>query len=694
MTQLEYNLKTILKYGIYAALFTPLVYFSGTFFPFIFGKTLFFRTLIEILFALYLVLIITFPSYRPKRSLVLSAVLIYAGISILATLFSVDPIRSFWSNTERMMGLWTLLHAIGLFIIVGSIFKTNKEWRSFFGVSVWVSMIVGGLGIYQYFSDGFLHAEGGGKVYSTLGNFIYFGGYGLFHAIIATIFLLKEKNKKSFAGAFWLLGIAVGLTSIYFSGTRGVFVAFCGAIVLIIILHAFFYPSTKVRLVFASVLILAVLGGVGLWLNKESSFVKKNYLLSSLLDISFEATTGQTRLINWGVAYESWKQKPILGWGPDTYYIAFNKNYNPKMFEFGSYETWQDHAHNVILDTLNESGILGLISYLSIFLLTFYLILKSVRRKILDFSSGVLLFSLLSAYFVQNLFVFDTLTWLMLFYVVLGFVHFSATRKESDADEHQVSDFVKNLDPIYKQALVGILIFCTFFLVYFTGVAQLRGSMLTIKALKSFNQNFLGSVELLKKATSFNSPYLQEARDESAKLLMMALKSNINLSPEQMKNFLLWAKEGLEKNVEEHPLSVYHWNYLGQWYFIMAQVLKDEFYFEKSKNALDRALELSPKRQQIYFTISRYYLIREEYDNAIEILQQAVDLAPKVGESRWNLGIGYMHAGDVEKAYNEFQLVYQEHKGMSLTNEAEIMMALQACEAMKDTKVAEWLTHK
>lgn len=692
MSNWEYYIKTIIKYGIFAVLFTPLIYTNFTFFPFIVGKTLFFRTLIEIFFVLYLILAIAYPNYRPKRSLLFSAVMVFAGISILATLFSVDPAKSFWSNQERMMGLWTLLHAMMLFIVAGSVFKTKKEWRTVFGISVWVSLLVGSLGIYQYFSDGFLHATGGGRVYSTLGNFIYFGGYGLFHAIISGFFFLEEKIKKSIAGAFWIVGMTTGLISVYLSGTRGALVAFCAAVVFGIILHALFYPSKKVRFVFVSILLVCVLSGLGLWFNKDSSFVKKNYLISSMLNISFKASTGETRLINWGVGFEAWKERPLLGWGPDTYFIAFNKHYNPKMYEFGEYETWQDHAHNIIIDTLNEVGIIGLIAYLFVFILAFYLIRKGVKNKKFKFSSGVLLFLALSAYFIQNIFVFDTLTLLMFFYLILAFVHSFDVYAPAKEDDHCLSDFVKKLDPIFKNAVIGILLLSLVFLIYCTNITQLRASAMSLGALKNLGQNFNSSIETLRSASLFNSPYLQETRDEIARTMTLVLRSNTQIPKQQMKSLLVWSAEELEKNVSEHPLDFYHWNYLGQWYFTLAQVLEDNSYYIKSKEAIDKAIELAPKRQHAYFTLGRYYLIVGDYTKAAETFKFARDLALNVRESRWNLGIAYVYINDLENAYDEF--IEARKLGASPTNKAEILMALAAYVDAKDADGIEWLFSK
>src|SRR3990167_7276972 len=61
------NIKTILKYLIYASALMPLVIFSQHLSPFHFGKIVIFRSLVEVMFALYLVLVFKDRSYWPRR---------------------------------------------------------------------------------------------------------------------------------------------------------------------------------------------------------------------------------------------------------------------------------------------------------------------------------------------------------------------------------------------------------------------------------------------------------------------------------------------------------------------------------------------------------------------------------------------------------------------------------------------------
>jgi len=90
-----------------------------------------------------------------------------------------------------------------------------------------------------------------------------------------------------------------------------------------------------------------------------------------------------------------------------------------------------------------------------------------------------------------------------------------------------------------------------------------------------------------------------------------------------------------KKSVQEHPLNARHWLYLGQLYGLGVGYEKE--YIQKADEALNKALELSPKRQQVYFELARVQLFLQEYEKAVELLKQAVILDPEVNISRKNL---------------------------------------------------------
>jgi len=714
--RLEKTLLTILRVGVFLIFLTPLIYTGSTIFPFIFGKTLYFRAVAELLFALYLILILIFPKYRPRSSLLFSAILIYTFILILATIFSVDVTRSFWSNHERMMGVFTFFHALALFIVAAGVFRDKEDWKKVFIFSTGISFVMSFLGIYQYFQRGtFLHSAGGGQVYSTLGNYIYFGGYCLWHIFVAFAFLLRSKVRLG-ERFFWIFSVLINAVGLILAGSRGPFLGAFIGILLAVFCYTIFARAKKIRLAMAVILIIIISAGGLIWFNKNSDFVKNNRYLARFTDISLVTATGSTRLLNWGVAWEAFKNRPILGWGPDNYYIAFNQHFNPKFYEFGLYETWQDHAHNVIFDTLNESGILGLLSYLFIFFAFYFTLFKAlVNKENKDISLIIFPGAAATAYFIQNLFVFDTLTILMLFYTILSFTHSSygsseggelkaaqeedkypresASKKinpRESASVNEVSGFWQKLDPAYKYTFVaGTILFAMAF-VYYVDIGPFKASQLTIRALQTYYSDFNKGYNLFKEALAIHSPYLKETRDEFSKMILALGNAKTGLPQEQLKNYFDEATIELEKTKNEHPKDVYIHMYLSQWYFSMA-ALFDPAYMQNAEEESSLAINLSPNRPQVYYTAARMYMVKGDFESAEKMLLKVQTINPNIGDTYWYLGVLYSMMEKKDLSYeNVLKALNAKTKSISVNSYDLKVTAPIVAERATSTKILDW----
>jgi hypothetical protein len=118
-------LRSALFAGLCAIFFVPFIiadgsWFPNMFFPFITGKNFAFRILVEVLLGMYILLALREPKYRPKSSYILYALGAFVLWIGLATAMSVDPIKSFWSNFERMEGYATMLHLFVYFLLVSA----------------------------------------------------------------------------------------------------------------------------------------------------------------------------------------------------------------------------------------------------------------------------------------------------------------------------------------------------------------------------------------------------------------------------------------------------------------------------------------------------------------------------------------------------------------------------------------------
>ena len=102
-------LKTV-EIGVVLALFTPLILgpfgLSFSAYP----KAVFFRTIVEITFIFYLLLIFLNPRYLPRISLLVLVVSAFVGILILSSLLGLNSHRSFFGDPERAEGVILHLH--------------------------------------------------------------------------------------------------------------------------------------------------------------------------------------------------------------------------------------------------------------------------------------------------------------------------------------------------------------------------------------------------------------------------------------------------------------------------------------------------------------------------------------------------------------------------------------------------------
>ncbi len=119
--------------------------------------------------------------------------------------------------------------------------------------------------------------------------------------------------------------------------------------------------------------------------------------------------------------------------GPENFTPVFDKYFNPNFYVPGqNTETWYDRAHSVFFDYLVETGILGLLSYLAIFVMFYWEFFRSRKRAAADDKggsvSGTLLngfvFAMPVAYLVQGVAIFDVLPMYVSLFAFLAFANY------------------------------------------------------------------------------------------------------------------------------------------------------------------------------------------------------------------------------------------------------------------------------
>lgn len=440
------------KIFLYISVLSVLVVMTSTFFPFIGGKYYFFRFSVELALIFFLFwwafeakkgeLAAKFERVYKKPLFV--AVSVFVLAFLLASIFANDPHAAFWSNYERGEGGFQMLHYYALFALAVMLFEKKEDWETMFAVSIVAAVLMilygvfANLGLIKTFispyqggarPDGWWASLTQGRFQGSLGNPAYVAPYLLFSIFYAAYLWFSRKIKNVRVNAIFFGSLIIFFLFFFLlSQTRGTMLGLGISVPVFLLCAAFEIKKVRKQILISLVAVL-LLGG-GLIYFKDSAFVK-NIPGGRIFDISFSADSLNTRLWTWGSAWNAFKEKPILGWGPENFSAAFDKYFDTRHFTPGkNSETWFDRAHSVVFDYLVETGILGFLAYLSMFVVLYWEMWKVFRREHLsDAAVGSALIraaiiGLPLGYLVQGLVLFDVLPIYMNLFLFLGFAFY------------------------------------------------------------------------------------------------------------------------------------------------------------------------------------------------------------------------------------------------------------------------------
>ena len=630
-------LKWIALGGIFLVPFVPLIVAHNLFFPFITGKAFVFRILVMLATGAWLILALRDEDYRPKNSWILKALIVFVAVIGLADIFSVNPFKSFWSNFERMEGFVTLLHLFLYFVVAGTMLNDWKYWKKFFQTSIVVSVIMAGYGIFQL-AGVLVINQGGTRLDGTFGNATYLAVYMLFHIFLTFFLLLRERFSKT---GQWTYGaiIFLQLFILYHTASRGVTLGLIGGVLVAAVLIALFEKERLFLKKSAKIVLISVLVLIGGFVAiRNADFIQSSDSLSRLASISLNEAA--PRFMIWNMGWQGFLERPILGWGQESFNFVFNKYYNPKMF---TQEQWFDRSHNIIFDWLIAGGALGLLSYLSIFAALLFYIWRG-KNGPLSFSEKAVFTGLLAAYFFQNIFVFDNIGSYIMFFSILAFFHFSFGSSFPEKWEKKIVFDETTMNRIISPLIVVVVVFALYF---FNTKPYLTGRTL-IGALqeRTVEQKF----SLFEKALAYNSLGNAEIREQ---LSQTALAVGASQAPVEWKQkYFDLARSELLKQIEVPRISD------ARYELFLGSYLTRFQRYDEALSHLNKALEFSPKKQIILFEIGLIYINTNQYDKALEIFRRAYELEKNYPEARDYYAMAAIYAGKNDLVKSLLEPVY------------------------------------
>ncbi|MFH0856571.1 MAG: O-antigen ligase family protein [bacterium] len=669
----------ILRWGIYLTLLTPLLVFKTLLFPFITSKAFYFRIIIEILFVIYILFILQYRNYMPKKKAIAIALIIFTAVLVFTSFTGVDFNLSFWGDIERMEGVFGFAHLLVYFFIIISVFRTKEEWRRLFFSFGCLSFALCLYGLGQKLAVKGLLLTNEGRISSTLGNPAYLGGIALF-GMAAGLMFFSKSNKLSLKLTCAAL-VFFNFFMLILTGTRGAYLGLVAAIIFAGILYIILIKNKKLRIAFAAILAVFFISGIILIKNANSDIIKKNLYLYRITHISFNDATWNTRLISWKAGWEGFKERPFFGVGTGNYAYYFDKYFPPVFYTYTAQQTYFDHAHNTIVDIAVTSGLFGILSYLAIWAIVIYYLINNYKTEKIDLNEFIILSALLAAYFVQNIFVFDCLATFMAFFIFIAYI----AHYQYDNDKNPPDKKIEKLNIPLTAGLAA----CSLFLIFKFNIMPARAMAEAVdgqyKIMNSGDMNLW--YEAYKKALSHNTVL---DRDIRGSLINALIGNRLDFSKVQDRKKLTeiidFVIDESSKNLKLNPYDAMMNLQMGQLYNLRYQISNENFDLTQGEFFLKEAFKASPGRLQVHFILAQNKLIAKDFTKAIEILENAKNMNPAYGESYYNLSLAYLFNNNIDKGFEEM------YKSMTLSYNVPQQQLYKMAKYFNDKKEYEKLS--
>ena len=432
---------------------------------------------------------------------------------------------------------------------------------------------------------------------------------------------------------FWMVSIALSLYLIALSGTRGAAVGLIGALAVSAFVYALIGRVRVGRLACAGALAFLIIAPLLVYAARNTPPVEavrdQSTIVDRLLRIGPDDRSVQGRTSSALTGLRAYADRPVLGWGPENYTIAYDRHVSAETAS--SVAESFDQAHNKLIEELTTKGLLGFASYSMIWVLIAVVFYQRARGQTArEQPLTVLLGGAAAAYFIQNLFLFDTpgtVVWFLLLFGYTGFLETTRdpliTGGEPDGQIPAALSLLARVPRMFQagSAYAGaslVIAVLVGLAVTFLVARPFAGGRATYDA-HAFATPGLARVEAFERAVDAFPPLGNYPRISMFSRAASELQS---LSPEEALAVIASVEQaladGLSKEPEEWRIhigaaSVYH-----------AGRLLDPDYLVRAGELLREANELAPGRYESVRGVAIQYMFEGNLDAAQSVIEAYV----------------------------------------------------------------------
>ncbi|MCL2402688.1 MAG: O-antigen ligase family protein [Coriobacteriia bacterium] len=325
----------------------------------------------------------------------------------ITTLTSISPSTAFLGKYRRYDGAWSyLLYALLMFLTMQ--YATSlPRIRQLAKSITFSSVAVAGYGLLQAIPNPWRDTTDGAignwdpltwgalpfeplRSFSTFGNPNLLAGFLAFSVFI-TIGLLFSEEETKWRRWYWfvlLLNSAVSITAF----SRSLWVAIPVALAL----FAFLMWRQKVKptkddYFFAGGVAAVVAGFVAFSLTRADDVM--NFWTRVQTIFNFDHGSGLTRTQIWEAAAAAIAERPIFGYGLDTFRLIFRYFAPPEYAQAAGFRSVADNAHNFPLQLATGIGIVGALLFFALLLWVAYIAIRACLKNDEELNAGKILFA-------------------------------------------------------------------------------------------------------------------------------------------------------------------------------------------------------------------------------------------------------------------------------------------------------------
>jgi O-antigen ligase len=296
------------------------------------------------------------------------AALLYLGASALATIASFAPRTALFGSFDENKGLLTTALMVGCFFLASVWVRTESAFARLVQALVLAATTISVYAIAQQVRIDpiawSIFLIDGRVVTATLG---YPNSVGEFLVMSIPLTAWLAARSRGLQRDLPLWSLLLQLVALWLIQTRTAWVTlFAEAVIAVPIIFCMrrSVPRELATLVATTPLIASLIAAGMLLFVPAPRWPSDNPLLNRITE--YRGSPLETRQELWKAAVRLVADRPLLGWGPDTFRLAYPSRRSVELDTLTNQVGRDDNAHNLLLQTSVSSGLSGLLTYVAV----------------------------------------------------------------------------------------------------------------------------------------------------------------------------------------------------------------------------------------------------------------------------------------------------------------------------------------